>query len=213
MLQCVAVRCSVLQCVAVYCNVLTVCRSLLQCVAVCCSVWQGSTVRHVCEDHIVCVSVFVCLCVRAYICVCAHMQKPIRAGTRMIRNVVTVVLVAVCCRASYCVTVCCSAWQCIAARCSAYTCVCAHKQKPIRAGTPMIWNVVSVVLVAVCCSVLQCVTVCCSALQRTAVRCSAYMCVCAHVQKPVRAGTRMIRNVVTVVLVAVCCSVLQCVEV
>ena len=48
MLQCVAVRCSVLQCVAVCCSVLqcvAVCCSVLQCVAVCCSVWQCVAVR------------------------------------------------------------------------------------------------------------------------------------------------------------------------
>jgi len=50
----------------------------------------------------------------------------------------------------------------------------------------MIWNVVTVVLVAVCCSVLQCVTVCYSVLQCVAVRCSAlqcvYVCACAHAE-------------------------------
>ena len=42
-LQCAAMYCSVLQCIAVCCSVLqcaAVCCSVLQCVAECCSVWQ-----------------------------------------------------------------------------------------------------------------------------------------------------------------------------
>ena len=53
--------------------------------------------------------------------------------------------------------------------------------------------------VAVCCSVLQCVTVCCGVLQCVAVCCSVLQCVtvCCSVLP----------------CVAVCCSVLQCVAV
>ena len=48
---------------------------------------------------------------------------------------------------------------------------------------------ITVLIVAVCCSVLQCVAVCCSVLEGVAVCCSVLQCVAA------------------------CCSVLQCVAI
>ena len=79
MLQCVAVRCSVLQCVAVCCSVLqcvAVCRSVLQCVAVCCGVLQS----HLGSNHelmlraVGCVAecVAACCSVLQRVAVCGH---------------------------------------------------------------------------------------------------------------------------------------------
>ena len=105
MLQCVAVRCSVLQCVAVCCGAShtskegvggysdTVCCSALQCVAVCCSALQRVAV----------------LCI---------------AVTRKWGVVVTR-CVAVCCSVLQCVAVCCSVLQCLAVCCSVLQCVAA----------------------------------------------------------------------------------------
>jgi len=54
------------------------------------------------------------------------------------------------------------------------------------------------VIVAACCSVLQCVAARCSVLQCVAVRCSVLQCVAVYCS--------------VLQCVAVCCSVLQCVD-
>jgi len=80
------------------------------------------------------------------------------------------------------------------------------------------WNRValSVLHVAVCCSVLQCVAVCWSVLQCVAVCCSVLQCVavCRSVLHCVAVCYSVLRFAVCCSVaqcVAVCCSVLQCV--
>jgi len=66
-------------------------------------------------------------------------------------------------------------------------------------------------VVAVCCSVLQCVAVCCSVRQCNTVRCSAVQCVavrCSHLTMLSAQNTCSVLQ-----CAAVCCSVLQCVVV
>ena len=84
MLQCVAVRCSVLQCIAVCCNVLLpresviwqsqlACCSVLQCVAVCCGVLRCVAVCYSVLQYVaVCCSVLQCVAV----CSCLMKVSP-----------------------------------------------------------------------------------------------------------------------------------------
>jgi len=113
-LQCVAVRNSVLQYVAVCCSVSSSdtndgigtpmcvmnrvkCCSVLQCVAVCCSVLQCVAV---------CCSVLQCVAV----CCSASVMNRVKC-------------VVVCCIMLQCAAVCCSVLQCVAVCCSASQCV------------------------------------------------------------------------------------------
>jgi len=137
-------------------------------------------------------------------------------------------LTHMCCSALQCVAVCRSAVQCVAVCRSAVQCVAVCRS--------------AVQCVAVCCSVLQCVAVCCSVLQCVAVWCTQAIlhksAITPHTRA--RANTRssraqpMLEPVLTPHLsiqnhhtpatlrmqkeplpsiLAVCCSVLQCVAV
>ena len=149
LLQCVAVRCSMLQCVAVcrntqdinhskwqkgFCYVLGC--SLLQCVALCCSVSQCVAVR-----------------CNALQCVAIPKTSAILCGRRASAL-------------SY-IAACCSLLQ-YAVRCSALQCVAISKTSII----PSDRRASALSYVAACCSVLHYVAVCCSALQCAAVRCN-----------------------------------------
>jgi len=102
--------------------------------------------------------------------------------------------VAVCCSVLQCVTVCCSVLQCVAVCCSVLQSVNEHRSsflnpsvltKTIAEANSWLCSCVccSVLLqcvVAVCCSVLQCVAVCCS--RRLAIgHISVCVCVCVYV--------------------------------
>jgi len=63
-------------------------------------------------------------------------------------------------------------------------CVCSYQMCGAASSVPLLH--LSLICVALCCSVLQCVAVCCSALQCVVLRCSVLQCV------------------------AVCCSALHC---
>jgi len=85
-----------------------------------------------------------------------------------------------CCSVLQCVVVCCSVLQCVAVCCSVLQCVALHDggHSFIRHDCCSVLHFTmggtasSVVTVAVCCSVWQCVAVCGSALQCVAVCCS-----------------------------------------
>jgi len=180
--QCVAVRCTVLQWISkrtirivhertgkyVCCSVLqcvAVCCSALQCVAVCCSVLQHPCCRRnhwqVCVIWYVVVhcrfadswSVLQWISKRTTICIVDKITG---------RYVCCSVLqcVAVCCRVLHCVALCCNALQCVAVDFK------AHHHLRCRRNH---WQVCVLQSVAECCSVLQCVAVCCSVLQCVAV--------------------------------------------
>jgi len=88
-LQCVAVRCSVLQCAVVCCSVLqcvAVRCSVLQCVAVCCSVLQCVTVVQICSRG----------------------PSVSHTANHVMHSVLQ--CVAVCCSVLQCVAVCCNWW-------------------------------------------------------------------------------------------------------
>jgi len=120
-LQCVAVRCSVLHCVALCCSVYdfelirhkciilnSLCRnsSVLQCIAVCCSALQCVAG---CCSVLQCVAVYcgvlhgvtVCCSVRQCVAECCNAYSVLRC-------------VAWCCSVLQCVSVCCGMLQCIA---------------------------------------------------------------------------------------------------
>jgi len=94
-------------------------------------------------------------------------------------------LIAVCCsvcRVLQCVAVCSSVLQHVAVCCNVVTSI---RIVVLRSCHKVLLNPMYVII-AVCCSVLQCVAVCCSVLQRVALCC------------------RLLQGVAT------CCSVLQC---
>jgi len=137
---------------------------------VCCSVLQCVAV---------CCSVLRCV---ASVAVCRERLR--QQNTRCFYQWFCLQRIAECCRVLQSVAVCCSFF-------SVLRCV----EKDFHNKTHAIF--LSMVLSAVCCSVLQRVAVCCSVLRCVAVCCSVLQCAAAYCCVLQR--------------VAACCSVLQCV--
>jgi len=200
-LQRVAARCSVLQCVAMCCSV-------LQCVAVCCSVLQC--------DAVCCSVVRVAVCCSVYVYSLAYTHSPHTrlswARPALSRGVcMQLQRVSACCSLLQCVAVCCSGLQCVAV----YACVASRIRIHPMHGS--LWHVPLPLEVCMCtCSALQRVAVCCSVLQRGAC-CSMLQCMCensrVYTSTPYTTfhGTSLLSRCARIV--AVCCSVLQCVAV
>jgi len=192
MLQCVAVCCNVLQCVAVCCSVLAhlqsptclglwyvaVCCSVMQCVAVCCSVLQCIAVTcSVMQCATVCCSVLQYGAVRCSVLQCVALCRHIcvlQCGAKFdLQWILKLKFVGLFCLVSVKRDV--RTW--------------AYPQSSPSVSCSVVQRV------AVCYSVLQCVTACCSVLQRVAVCYSVLQCVTACCSVLQRIGTSAIINI------------------
>jgi len=92
-----------------------------------------------------------------------------------------------------------------------WVCVSDFERGCLHCGVRL-WLWVSVLCVAVCCSVLQCVAVCCSVLQCLAVSCSVLQCVAQCVEREcLHCGLCLYACFHRVLqCLAVSCSVSQC---
>jgi len=221
-LQCVAVRCSVLKRVAVCryvgvvcCGVFQCAAVVLQCVAVCCIVLQHVAILLQCDAVVYCLptgeyvvwnSIWMCAhlypkclvlqCVAVYRC---FLQCVVMCSMRCCTLQLYCSVLQMYCGVLQYVAVCCNVLQFVAILLQYDAVVYC-----LPTGEYVVWsniwmcarlhpNRLELQCVAAFCSVLQGVAVCCNVLQCVAVRCSALQLYCS--------------------CTAVCCSVLQCVAI